>query len=140
MMGEKKWCRVRRFRCTSCNKTFSRLPDFLLPYKHYVAREIEQVLQTFSGIKPSAQLSTGAEESTLRRWRKEFLHKMQHWAGSLEAKAQEWFQRGHSLLTVPSQPMRRLELAVSLLPKLPPRWPLFIQAIYWLQPSHPLCV
>jgi len=30
---------------------------------------------------------TGAEESTLRRWAKEFKDKMQSWAGELESKA-----------------------------------------------------
>lgn len=139
-MGEKKWCRIRRFRCTCCRKTFSQLPDFLLPYKHYVTREIEQVLRAFDGMVPRMLMSSGAEESTLRRWRKEFHYKMQHWAGNLEAKAQEWFQRCQSLLDISVQPMQRLKQAVSLLPELPPRWPLLAQAIYWLSLSHPLCL
>lgn len=139
-MGEKKWCRVRRFRCTCCLKTFSQLPDFLIPYKHYVTREIENVLRALEGAEPCALMSSGAEESTLRRWRKEFHYKMQHWAGILEAKAQEWFQQCQNLMDIYVQPLQRLKQAVSLLPELPPRWPLLIQAIHWLSPSHPLCL
>ena len=139
-MGEKKWCRVRRFSCMCCHKTFSRLPNFLLPYKHYVTQEIEQALLAPEGVASCALISSSAEESTLRRWRKEYHYKMQHWAGILEAKAQEWFQQYQSLLDLSVQPLQRLRQARSLLPELPHRWPLLTQAIHWLSPSHPLCL
>jgi hypothetical protein len=139
-MGEKKWCKVRRFLCTGCRKSFTRLPDFLIPYKHYVVREIEQFIRNMENGFSFNQTETGAEESTLRRWQKEFQGKMQVWAGKLESLAYTYFDKGAHLLSIPLKPLLRLEQAVARLPELPSRWTLFVQALHWLSPSHPLCV
>jgi hypothetical protein len=56
----------------------------MLPYKHYAAPEIEQVLQCQED--PSAPPhECGAEESTLRRWRGEFPEKLNILAALLES-------------------------------------------------------
>lgn len=139
-MGEKKWCRVRRFRCPHCRKTFTRLPHFLIPFKHYMAREIEHVLRSILEGCPLTLVSSGAEESTLRRWQKEFKRKLQSWAGSLESKASGLFGEYPDLLSIPFHPLKRLEQALSRLPALPPAWPVLVKALHLINPSYPLCI
>jgi len=78
--------RVWRFRCTACGKTFTRLPSFLLPFKHYVVKEIEGVMRHLCDGGKLSQAPSAAEESTLRRWWKEYSVKMQEWAGLLESR------------------------------------------------------
>jgi transposase len=140
ILGEKKWCKVRRFLCTGCKKTFTRLPDFLIPFKHYVVREIEHFLRSLVKGPSFNQAETGAEESTLRRWQREFHGKMQSWAGELESKAQEYFKKQIHLLDIPSHPLLRLEQAVDHFPELPSRWRMLVKALHWLNRSHPLCI
>ena len=67
----KVWYLVRRLRCPVCKKTHTLLLDNMLPHKHYAAPEIEQVLQNQED-STSPPHECGAEESTLRRWRREF--------------------------------------------------------------------
>jgi len=75
--GVKQEHKVRRFCCTECGKTFTRLPDFPLPFKHYVAQEIEDVLRhLFDGGK-LYEAPCEADERTMRRWWNEFSSKMQ---------------------------------------------------------------
>ena len=71
------------------------MPDFLLPFKHYVAEEIEGVLcHLLDGGNPSKSFSE-ADVRTQRRWWSEFSSKMQQWAGLLESKAYELFNSPH---------------------------------------------
>ncbi|MDP3954884.1 MAG: DUF6431 domain-containing protein, partial [bacterium] len=138
--GVTKWCRVQRFRCTECGKTFTRLPDFLLPFKRYAVREIEGVLCHLSdGGKLSESPST-AEESTLRRWWNEFSRKMQQWAGSVEAKVFKLSGQAPSFIKILSHPIKRLEKALSELPALPSWWAIMIKTLWWLHPAYPLCL
>jgi len=129
---------VARFLCSACGKTFTRLPEFLLPFKHYVAAEIEEALRhIFKGYELS-KAPSGASESTLRRWRNEFNSQMQNWAGTLEAMI---FQRSHqapSLVRLLTDPLKRLEEALSNLPDLPSQWPAMVKTLWWLSTSHPL--
>ena len=64
--GAKHWVRIRRLRCKKCRKIHRQLPDTILPYKHYQAQVIEEVLDD---AKPEP---TGPESSTLYRWKKWF--------------------------------------------------------------------
>ncbi|MCR5147508.1 MAG: DUF6431 domain-containing protein [Eubacterium sp.] len=45
--GEKSWVMIRRLVCTNkdCNHLHNELPDFLIPYKHYEAQLIEDVIE-----------------------------------------------------------------------------------------------
>jgi hypothetical protein len=65
--GTKEWIRIRRLRCKECRKIHRQLPDAILPYKHYLAEVIEEVLD---GVEPEP---TGPETSTQVRWRSWFL-------------------------------------------------------------------
>lgn len=58
---------IARLKCTSCGKTHAVLPDFIAPYRHYPATEIENVIEaTDKGVK-AEQIETPAEISTVRR-------------------------------------------------------------------------
>lgn len=64
--------------CTNsqCGKTHAVIPDFLCPYKRYINEVIENELNENS-ISKNKQIkySSGAEESTVRRWLKWFKKK-----------------------------------------------------------------
>ncbi len=136
--GVKQWCQIRRFRCSACRKTFTLLPAFLLPFKHYIASEIEGVLRhLFEGGKLSESPS-GGDESTLRRWWNEFSRKMQEWAGLLESMVFRLSRGPPSFIRLLSNPLKRLEDDLTHLPVLPSQWPVMVKTLWWLKTSHPL--
>lgn len=65
---------------------------------------------------------------------------MQSWSGALESKAHMLLNKQVSLWDMSSNPLLRLEKAISCLPGLPSRWMLLVKALQWLNPSHPLCI
>jgi Domain of unknown function (DUF6431) len=122
--------------CITCRKTFTRLPHFLLPFKRYPASEIEAVLRhLFSGGK-LIKSPSGADESTLRRWWKEFSSKLEGWAGLLEVMSQLSAQTSGIFCYL--HPLRRLEEVLSRLPALPSHWTVMVKTLWWLSTSHPL--
>ena len=56
-----------RYHCVNCSANITVLPPDALPYKHYAAPEIETAVES---ITPEEQRYE-AEDSTVRRWRKE---------------------------------------------------------------------
>lgn len=62
------WLIIRRMRCdsVSCRKIHHELPDMLVPYKHYAAEHIEQV------VSASDPIDVAVDEATLYRWRSWF--------------------------------------------------------------------
>lgn len=62
--------------CTNptCGKTHVIIPDFLTPYKRYVAKEIESSIEQET--RQDASDDTEAEESTKRRWRRQFAERL----------------------------------------------------------------
>lgn len=66
--GERHDGWVAQCRCPNCNTYPSLIPDFLMPYKHYIAEVIEATLSEDAG-----NLSVcPADDSTIRRWSKQF--------------------------------------------------------------------
>jgi hypothetical protein len=124
--------------CPTCKRTFTRLPPFLLPFKRHVAAEIEGVLcHLFKGerlIKSPSQ----ADESTLRRWWKEFRQKLPQWAGLLEAQIFNLSGRPPNYIALFPEPLKRLAEDLSRITVLPVEWPVLIKAVWWLSTSHPL--
>ena len=59
--GKCKVYKLRRLKCTSCNKLHLELPDSMVPYKHYEAAVIES---TLDGVTDSCP----ADNSTIQRW------------------------------------------------------------------------
>jgi len=105
-----------------------------------VVGEIEGVLRHWCDGGKLSQAPSAAEESTLRRWRKEYGGKMQEWAGLLESRVYGLFHRAPNVINLSDHPLKRLEKALSRLPPLPSRWTVLVKALYWLLPSHPLCL
>ena len=56
---------IRRLRCKTCGKIHTQLPDLVQPFKHYASRVIQKVLDGRSE-------GCCAEDSTIRRWKREF--------------------------------------------------------------------
>lgn len=134
---EKQQRQAHRFFCPGCKKTFTCLPSHLIPFKQYVAPEIEGALwHMLEGGKVS-DAPSGAAESTLRRWRDEFSSKMQEWAGLLEAIIFSLSGRISGFVR-DCHPLKRLEEVLSRLPALPSRWTAMVKALWWLKKSHPL--
>ena len=52
------------------------IPDFLCPYKRYVGAEIEAAIEPRSGEVETANI-TEAEESTIRRWKNQFVRRLE---------------------------------------------------------------
>jgi hypothetical protein len=135
--GVKQWCQVERFICSHCKKTFTRLPPYLLPFKHYIASEIEGVLRHLLGGGTYDRSPSLAEVSTIKRWWKEFSHKLLQWAALLEALIYTFSQQS-AHLTNHFDLLKRLEEALAKLPALPTRWPVMVKTFWWLSTSHPL--
>lgn len=55
---------IRRLRCDSCRRIHHELPDFIVPYKHYSAEVIENILKE---AKKTADFYSPCENSTVRR-------------------------------------------------------------------------
>jgi hypothetical protein len=124
--------------CTQCKKTFTILPPFLFPFKHYVASEIERVLcHIFNGLEASKAPSE-ASESTIWRWHKEFGSKMTEWMGRLEAIVFLLYKQMPDILQLTPHPLKRLEQTLSSLPALPAQWTVMTKTLWWLKNSHPL--
>ena len=103
----------------------------MLPHKHYAAHEIEQVLQKQENpMGPPHEC--GAEESTLRRWIREFPEILTTLAFRLSSMAQSAVE----LLSV-AHPLQRLYDVLNSLAPPPPNssrlaWAFFLDA------SHPV--
>jgi hypothetical protein len=115
----------------------------MLPRKHYAAPEIEAVLDEAEngGLEPSlaAAPETHAEESTLRRWIKEFSVLLPIMAGWLEQMAETPGMTGASLVRLSDRPLRRIRRAVEALQELPSGVSRLAYAFEILT-SHPVCL
>ena len=135
--GDKAWRQVQRFICNRCKKSFTRLTEFLLPFKHYVVTEIEGALRHIFQGGELSKAPSGASESTLRRWRDEYKPQIQEWSGRVEDLILRQC-RASGLIRWTLDPLARLAEVLSRLPPLPGNWPVMIKALWWLSKSHPL--
>jgi hypothetical protein len=76
-----------------------------------------------------------ADASTMRRWLKEFSQKLAQWAGALEGMIFQRSGQSPGLVRLKSNPLKRLEEALSRLPLLPSRWTVMVKALWWLEDS-----
>jgi hypothetical protein len=115
----------------------------MVPYKHYAAEEIEEVLDEASKNETDAAARTSpethAEESTLRRWRNEFFIKMPLMTQELEQiyAGLEW--KGGSLIKASKGPLSCLRQAVEALQILP-FWMSRLAYAFKLLKSHAVCL
>jgi hypothetical protein len=114
------------------------LLPFMLPDKHYSGPEIEEALSDFEEGVVVNRVETGAEESTLRRWKRQFRSTIPILTTKIEALVQCWFQKTLPLSTTDS-PLGRLKKALELVEVFPSGWTIlawsFFQAL-----AHPLCL
>jgi hypothetical protein len=103
----------------------------MVPFKHYVAAEIERVLRHASAGGKLSQAPSAADERTLRRWWKEFRPKLEEWAGRLKALLFRLTQQIPSLLHN-SSPFQSLEESLSRLPPLPLKWTVLVKTLWWM--------
>ena len=76
--GRREEKQVQRGKCAGgCLRTFTELPEGILPYKRYPESVVTQAVESFETGLAVKDCSAPAEESTLRRWRREFALKLQ---------------------------------------------------------------
>lgn len=67
---------IQRCLCTQCGATHAIIPDFISPYKHYSAAEIEMVLEEhYKGISVES-IDSPASVDTIKRWIKSYDKKL----------------------------------------------------------------
>ena len=105
----------------------------MLPYKHYAASEIEQVLR--KNEDPTAPpYECGAEESTIHRWEGEFPEKLNELAACLESIA-------NVTKICIEKPLQRVYTALGLLNHPPPRpEESRLSCAYFVSQFHPVHV
>jgi erythromycin esterase-like protein len=111
----------------------------MLPFKHYSGPEIEEVLFAFEEGATVNSVATGAEESTLQRWKKQFHSLIPILSEQLEALASKFFLKETSLSRIPDRPLRRLKRALGLVEEPDLDWTLLGRSFVWAQ-AHPLCI
>ena len=104
--------RIRRLLCKSCGKLHAELPDIIQPFKHYTSEIIQQVLDGRSG-------ECRAENSTIRRWIREFTDALESLEGSLIALWMHENQKSWNLL-------KRISLLSQIKNEHPHNWYAFV--------------
>lgn len=82
---------IHRLICHICHSTKAVLPDFLFPYKHYSADEIEFVVMKREKRISVYDIDTSASICTVRRWLGEMRKKATAWISKLKSLAIERF-------------------------------------------------
>jgi hypothetical protein len=100
--------------CTnvSCKATHVIIPDFLCPYKRYVGAEIEAAIEPAN----SKRVVTGAEESTIRRWKNQFARRLSERLNILTRLLMNEYEKMISLLDN-SQGLNRVRRLLQLFPE-----------------------
>lgn len=139
--GEQCWYWVRRGICRSksCGKNFTVLLGCMLPNKHYAAQEIEESIAVMESGAAVDTIPCGAEESTLRRWRREYGAAIPKLTGKLEALARCLLQKTLPLTTDAARPLNRLRAALTLLELIPSNWTVLGRAFFHIR-VHPVCI
>jgi hypothetical protein len=71
-----EWIIIYRVKCKTCPKTHAVIPDFIKPYKHYSACDVELALRDMEEGIPVEKVETASSISTLKRWMAEFRKKV----------------------------------------------------------------
>ncbi|SMC61134.1 DUF6431 domain-containing protein [Papillibacter cinnamivorans] len=78
--GERKRLSIRRLVCAECRRLHRELPDFIVPFKHYVCDVIEAAIEAIVS-------DISADDCTIQRWRHWFRRSQVHFWGVLCAAA-----------------------------------------------------
>ncbi len=93
---------IRRLRCKACGKIHAELPDLVQPFKHYASRVIQKVLDGHSE-------GCCAEDSTIRRWLREFENSRSRMDAALSA-LQTIYRKKPANLLYPVSLLNRMRL------------------------------
>ena len=83
-------CRVK---CSGCGRTHAIIPDFIKPYKHYSAADIELTLRDAEDGMPVEKIVTAASAPTIKRWIREFRKFGRQAVGGLRAILKKVFDK-----------------------------------------------
>jgi len=119
----------------------------MLPHKHYNAFDVEEPLAGEADGKGKAKGTSGAEESTIRRWKRHFSWVLPELAAKLESLGALFSHSVPSLPSLPSLPalvehygaLQRVYRAVSHLENAPEGVSRLSRAFH-LSLAHPLCL
>lgn len=137
--GLKIWHKVQRCRCIACKRACTFLPASMIPHKHYHAAEVEAVVRAASEGKSYRLPGLGAEESTLRRWIKDFSLESAALTGHMEALLMMINHCNSSLCRPVQNPYERLKQA--LLPFVPTCLEgEVLSRAFFIRRFHPVCV
>jgi len=123
-------------------KTFTRpLPHSCFPFKQLCGeRDRRGKCVTCCDGGQLSQAPSAAEESTLRRWWKEYSAKMQEWAGLLESGHTSHLAEFPALSSFSTHPLKRLETILSRFCLYLPRWAVMVKGTILAEYIHPLCL
>lgn len=88
-----EWIVIQRVICADCGKTHAVLPDFIKPYKHYSAGDIEFVLRDVEDGITCEHVETAASMPTVKRWLKELRYRGPQAVGALRALLNKIFNK-----------------------------------------------
>jgi len=110
---------IQRLGCPldDCNYTLAILPDFLQPYKHYSANEIEAVLFDSQPCTCALDIDSKASISTVRRWIRQYRPILDERISQLKSVILQELKMVVNETTLPSAgPMETIQRLLSLLP------------------------
>ena len=88
-----EWIVIQRVICSNCGRTHAILPDFIKPYKHYSAGDIEFALRDAEDGVPAEKVDTASSISTIKRWINEFRALGNQAVGGLRAILKKVFDK-----------------------------------------------
>ena len=105
---------IHRLGCPfkGCNHTLTILPDFLQPYKHYSANEIEAVLFDSQTCGSALNITTAVSITTVRRWISQYHPILDEKISQLKAVI---FQKKKQVVNETTLPLERAMEAIQML-------------------------
>lgn len=96
--GTKQFIQIERLKCNHCERLHNALPDFLVPYKHYVAQIISGVLDE---VISADDLDTEDYpcEQTMKRWHRWFNGNQNNIEGNIRSIGYRLLGLGEDLLS-----------------------------------------
>jgi len=115
---EKLW--IVRVKCANegCGTTHALIPDFLIPFKKYVACEVEEAVMEQLESHKIATLDTEADESTIHRWWRQYKKRTTKVANELESLLMKEYSKMVSLLKADMVGVKRLKILIESFPQI----------------------
>jgi transposase-like protein len=108
---------IARYYCSECKRTHAIIPDFILPYKHYPAKVIEEAVEDVVEKRISPEYAEGEQDiSTTKRWVKTFKLLSSEISGTLESIAFRLYGKTSSIVGEIGSCFSRLKTVLKLLP------------------------